>query len=359
MSSNSIGILGVGTYLPTEVRTNDWWPDHVTRRWKERALIATERARAEVASAPTEAARQAAEAILKIAEDPFQGSRERRVMRADMKASDMETFAAKEAISRAGIEPAEIDLVLSYTMIPDFINVPTACVVHGNLGLNERCTTMGVDAVCNSFLMQLTLAQSLIKSGVARYALLTQSSAITRLPPSGEVIDAACGDAASAVIVGPVSEGRGIISYSHHTDGTKWGALVCGVPGGHWSDGKAIAYAEDNKASANMFVRLAQRAGQVVGEALDSAGLSPDDVRFFASHQGLKWLRPLAQEAARLKNARFVDHFPFTGTVSAVNLPLQLAIAEKDGLVAPGDLVACFQGGTGMTWSGMALRWGT
>ncbi|MBX3209181.1 MAG: hypothetical protein KF764_29375 [Labilithrix sp.] len=354
----SIGILGVGTYLPPHVRTNDWWSDQTTRRWKERSLKAVERARAELESAPTEAARKAAEAILRLAEDPFQGSRERRVMADDMKASDMETLAAKEAIARSGVSKDDIGLVLSYTMIPDFINVPSACVVHGNLGLNERCITMGVDAVCNSFLMQLTLAQSLIRSGAARYALLTQSSAITRLPPSGEVIDAACGDAGSAVVVGPVTNGHGILSYSHHTDGTKWGALVCGVPGGHWSDGKAIAYAEDNKASANMFVRLAQRAGQVVGEALESAGVTTDQVRFFASHQGLKWLRPLAQECAGLMHARYVDHFPYTGTVSAVNLPFQLAVAEKEGLVAQGDLVACFQGGTGMTWSGMALRWG-
>jgi 3-oxoacyl-[acyl-carrier-protein] synthase-3 len=359
MTSNSIGILGAAAYLPKEVRTNDWWPEHVVRRWKDRALVATERARTELENAPNETARRTAEAILKIAQDPFQGARERRVMPADMKASDMETLAAKEAIARSGIPKEEIDLVLSYTMIPDYINVPSACVVHGNLGLNERCTTMAVDAVCNSFLMQLTLAQAMIKSGAARYALLTQSSAVTRLPQSGEVIDAGMGDAGTAVVVGPVSEGRGILGVAHHTDGTKWGALVCGVPGGHWSDGKAIAYVEDKAANANMFVRVAQRGGQVVSEVLQEAGLSPADVRFFACHQGLNWLRPLAQEAAGLTNARVIDHFPYTATVSAANLPLQLAIAEKDGLVAPGDLVACFQGGTGMTWSGMALRWGT
>jgi 3-oxoacyl-[acyl-carrier-protein] synthase-3 len=356
--SKSIGILGVGTYLPPTVRTNDWWSEETARRWKEKATRSIERAKADLAAAPTEAARKTMEAILAIVEDPFQGSRERRVMAPDMKASDMETIAAREAIERAGIGKEEIGLVLSYTMIPDYINVPSACVVHGNLGLNERCITMAVDAVCNSFLMQLTLAQSLIQSGAARYALLTQSSAITRLPPSGDVVDAACGDGASAVVVGPVTEGRGILSCSHHTDGTKWGALVCGVPGGHWSDGKCIAYSEDPKANANMFVRLAQRAGQVVGEALAQAGLSPDEVRFFASHQGLKWLRPLAQECAGLTHAKYVDHFHYTGTVSAVNLPFQLAVAEKEGIIAPGDLIACFQGGTGMTWSGMALRWG-
>ncbi|HVH42803.1 MAG TPA: hypothetical protein VM925_10690, partial [Labilithrix sp.] len=151
--SKSIGILGVGTYLPPEIRKNDWWPEHTTRKWQERAARAVERARADLDSAPTEGARKAAEAILALAKDPFQGSRERRVMAADMKASDMETLAAKEAIARSGIPQEEIDLVLSYTMIPDYINVPSACVVHGNLGLKERCTTMAVDAVCNSFLM--------------------------------------------------------------------------------------------------------------------------------------------------------------------------------------------------------------
>jgi 3-oxoacyl-[acyl-carrier-protein] synthase III len=354
----SIGILGVSAYLPPTIRTNDWWPESTTNRWKERAARSVDRTRDELSSMPTEAAKKAADAIIGLTSDPFQGSRERRIMSEGMKASDMETIAAKEAIERSGIAKDQIDLVLSYTMTPDFINVPAACVIHGNLGLSERCMTLAVDAVCNSFLMQLTLAKAMIESGAARYALLTQAAGISRLPPSGEVLDAVCGDGASAVVVGPVSEGRGILSYSHRTDGTKWGALVCGVPGGHWADGKAIAYSEDPKANANMFVRIAQRAGQVVGEALTTAGVAPKDVAFFASHQGLKWLRSLAQDCCDLQHARFVDHFPYTGTLSAANLPFQLAMAERDRLIVPGDVVACFQGGTGMTWSGMAIRWG-
>lgn len=356
--NSSIGILGVGTYLPPEVRTNDWWPEHVVQRWQERAGRRVDRMRADLQNAPSEAARKTMEAIIELAADPFAGTRERRVMGKDMKASDMETLAAQEAIARSGVPKEEIDLVLSYTMIPDYINVPTACVVHNNLGLKEQCTTLAVDAVCNSFLMQLTIAQGLIASGAARYAVLTQASAMTRLPASGEVIDAAGGDAASAVIVGPVSEGRGILSCSHHTDGALWGALVCGIPEGHWYDGKCVAYSEDNRANANMIIRLAERASQVVGESLTKAGLSREQVSFYASHQALRWLRRVGQECSGLTHAKYVDHFDYTGTVSAVNLPLQLAVGEKEGLLRPGDVVACFQGGTGMTWSGMALRWG-
>ena len=357
--SKSIGILGVGTYLPSEVRPNSWWPDHVVKAWTDKASRRLDRIRAEFAKETSAGAKMTMEAIAKLANDPFQGARERRVMPKGMKATDMETEAAKEAIARAGIAKSDIDLVLGYTITPDYINVPSGCVIHGNLDLNERCTTLGIDAVCNSFMMQLTMAKAMIASGQARYALLTQGSALAQLPASGELTDAWVGDAASAVVVGPVSEGRGILSHSHHTNGKLWGALVCGVPGRRWYDDKCIAYSEDHSANLDMIVRITDRAKQVVTEALADAGHKPEDVDFYASHQAFEWLRSVTQANTGMVNARHVDHFHWTGTVSTVNLPLQMALGEKEGLLRPGDLVACFQGGTGMTWSGMALRWGT
>ena len=357
--SKSVGILGVGTFLPPEVRTNDWWSENVAKAWKEKAARRIERIRAEFEKVPSDIARTTLEAIMAVGDDAFGGARERRVMPPDMKLWDMETAAAREAIDRSGVPKGEIDLVLSYGMIPDYINVPSACVVHSNLGLKERCTTLAVDAVCNSFMMQLTLAQSMIASGQARYALLTQASALTRLPASGEPIDVSGGDGASALVLGPVSEGRGILAASHHSDGTLWGALVCGAPGQHWTQGTCTAYSEDRDANMNMFTRMTTRATQVVSEALTDAGLSAEDVAFFVCHQPFPWLRAASQKCLGLSNAKSVDHFQYTGSLSAVNLPLQLAVGEKEGLLKPGDVVACFQGGTGMTWSGMALRWGS
>jgi 3-oxoacyl-[acyl-carrier-protein] synthase-3 len=355
-----VGVLGVAAYLPPVVRTNDFWPSELSRKWQEKAARRLARTREQLAAETGTVARRTLEAIVALGDDPFMGSRERRTMPDGMKAWDMETIAAREAIARAGIDKGEIDLVLGYTMIPDFINVPSACVVHSNLGLSSRCTTLGVDAVCNSFMMQLWLARSMIASGQARYALVTQSSALaSRLPASGEPIDVSGGDGAAALVLGPVSEGRGILAASHHAEGSLWGALVCGAPGKHWTEDRCYAYPEDKTANHDMVSRITERASQVVAEALDDAGLRPADVDFYACHQPFSWLRPASQAGIGMTKARFVDHFHYTGTVSAVNLPLQMAVAEKEGLLGPGDVVACFQGGTGMTWSGMVLRWGS
>ena len=331
-----------------------------SREWLERSRRRLEKTRAELAAETSDVARKTLETIIALGDDPFQGSVERRVMPDGMKAWDMETKAAEIAIARSGVPRNEIDLVLSYTMIPDFINVPSACVVHANLGLKDECTTMAVDAVCNSFMMQLTLAQAMIASGQARYALLTQSSALaSRLPPCGEPIDVSGGDGASAIVLGPVSEGRGILSYAHRTEGKLWGALVCGAPGKHWTEDRCFAYPEDKSANLDMVSRITARADQVVNDALAKAELGPKDVDFYACHQPFKWLRPASQAGIGMTNARHVDHFHYTGTISAVNLPFQLAVGERENLLRPGDVVACFQGGTGMTWSGMTLRWGT
>ncbi len=357
--NKSIGILGVGLYLPPTVRKNEYWPDHVVARWKDRAARRFQRMRDELEKDRSEVGRMTLEAVAALIDDPFQGARERRVIADDMKASDMETIAAREAIARSGVPLEEIDVVLSHQICPDYINVPSAAVVHGNLGLKERTQAVMVDAACNSFMNQLVLAQGLIATGRARYALLTQSSALTRFPESGEVIDSWNGDAGSAVIVGPVSEGRGLLGYSHQTNGKMWGTLVCGVPGGRWQDARCEIYSEDPRSNLEWVVTLPHRAKEAVDRALSDSGLGAADVNFYASHQGFKWLHPVTMAAAGLSHAKGVDHFHITAAISSVNLPFQLAMGEREGLLRPGDVVACFQGGTGMTWSGMALRWGT
>src|SRR5262249_9010243 len=117
--NTSIGILGVGAYLPPEIRRNDWWPEHVVRAWQEKAVRRLERSRAEFAKEKRPGAKVTMDAIAALADDPFQGGRERRVMPEGMRASDMETRAAREAISNAGISKDEIDVVLSYVICPD------------------------------------------------------------------------------------------------------------------------------------------------------------------------------------------------------------------------------------------------
>lgn len=356
--SKNIGIHGVGSFVPPEVRGNDWWPKDVVDRWQAKAGRRLEKLREEFARETSEGSRMSLAAIEALDTDPFQGGYQRRVMPEGMTAADMEIAAARDAVERSGIDPKEIGAVLSYVLCPDFINVPSGCAVAAKLGLPERTLSMNVDAVCNSFAMQLSMARGLVASGQAKYVLLTQASAMGRFPQSGELFDNWFGDAATAVVVGEVSEGRGILAQSHHVAGHLGGAFVIGVPGKRWYDDRCVSYSEDHKAHLDMLVRITDRAKQVVHEALADAGLRPEDVDFYACHQAFKWLREVTQKYTELSRAKAVDHFHWTGTVSASNLPLQLAIGEKEGLLKDGDVVSTFQGGTGMTWSSLVMRWG-
>jgi 3-oxoacyl-[acyl-carrier-protein] synthase III len=249
--------------------------------------------------------------------------------------------------------------VLSYTMCPDDPNVPSACIVHKNLGLPERCYSMKTDAVCNSFIMQLTLAEQLIRGGVGHFALLTQSSAITRMRQTNEPHEAWFGDGATAVVVGPVSAGRGLLGYSHHTDGELHDALLLGVPGGGWYDGAAITYSPNRRATRMMLLTVADRARQVVTEAMDQAGIRPTDVDYYAGHQATVWMPRVTQEHIGLSRAKRAETCAWAGTLSAANVPMGLWTGVRDGNLKEDNLVAMFSGGTGTTWSGAVLRWGT
>jgi 3-oxoacyl-[acyl-carrier-protein] synthase-3 len=357
--NQNIGIHAVGIFLPEPIRRNDHWPADVVDKWRAKTAARLKRTDDAFGSVTDEGTRLVMESLRKLGDDPFQGLLERRTMPETMTAADMETEAARDAIKRAGVDPQQIDLVLSYTMCPDYINVPTACVVHANLKLRDRCLSMAVDAVCNSFIMQLTFAQAMIRSGQVRYALLTQSSAITRMAGSGEHYDTWWGDAGTAVIVGPVSDAAGIGGVSHYTDGTLHKALVAGVPGKRWFDmGEVIAYSEDHRANFDMIAKIAERSKMVLDDCFAVAKLKPSDIDFYACHQAFLWLRDVTQRYVGMSNARSVDTFKWAGTVSAANLPLVLGTGEREGNLRVGDQVALFQGGTGMTWSGMTMRWG-
>jgi 3-oxoacyl-[acyl-carrier-protein] synthase III len=356
--SQNVGILGIGVYLPEEVRTNDWWPKHVVEKWRNKTPdLLPER---QVPPDPNnDGERLALAAIKALRGDPFGGAVERRILPDHLQASDMEVSAAQDALARAGIRPDQIDLLLVYSSVPDYLSTPNACAVHKRLGLKEECFATTIDGACNSFHLQLTLAQSMIKSGGCQAALLIQSANSPRLLPPDQPVSTWFGDAATAVVVGPVSQDRGILGSAHHTDGSTHSVIVTGVPGKRWyEEGRTWWYPTDRIAAKQVILGAVTCAKQVVNEALTIARCRPQDVDFYASHQATPWLRRVTQEFAELSNARFVDTFKWTGGLTACNVPFCLAMGAREGLLRDGDLVATYAGGNGITWSSVVLRWG-
>lgn len=347
----SAGIVGIGTYLPSTIRRNDWWSRELVDGW-----LAARRPPPTV-TAPSDGVRRVLAAMAEQGADPFQGVRERRVIAEDTSSADMEVAAARDALTAAGVAPEQIDLVLSHTAVPEYLASNTACVIHDRLGLAPSCVATQVDAAGYSFLMQLAIAEQWIASGRARHALLVQSCAASRLLDRDEPHSVLLGDGAAAVVVGAVASG-GILAAAHRTDGSRPRVLVATVPGKRWyDDGRVVLHRADPAAAFTTFLETADRAKEVVDALLARAGHRADDIDFFAAHQGTPWLRRVIQETIGLARARSVDVFAHTGYVQAVSIPLVLAAGQRDGLLRDGDLVLAFGGGVGATYGATLMRW--
>jgi 3-oxoacyl-[acyl-carrier-protein] synthase-3 len=167
------------------------------------------------------------------------------------------------------------------------------------------------------------------------------------------------GDGAAAAVIGPVGADRGVLAIAHNADGANRDALVLGVPGKHWwDDGAMSSYAQDRDQTRAMLLGLVDRAAGSIADALAAAKLAPGDVGFYASHQGTAWLASATAAEAGLDRAKTIATFPAFGNLNSANVPLVLAVAEREQLLADDTVVVAFSGGVGETWSATCLRWG-
>src|SRR6476619_3570823 len=132
MSGQNVGICGLGLFLPEHVRDNSHWSPAIVQAWREKFARHPEE---DVASAWSDGSRLVMQAMNAQREDPFKGARERRILADDKLASDMEYEAARDAITRSGIDPREIGVVLTHSVCPDYLNTPNSCLLHHKLGL--------------------------------------------------------------------------------------------------------------------------------------------------------------------------------------------------------------------------------
>ncbi|HEX8790902.1 MAG TPA: 3-oxoacyl-[acyl-carrier-protein] synthase III C-terminal domain-containing protein [Polyangiaceae bacterium] len=356
---SGVGIVGVGAYLPTEVRRNTHWPAEVVAGWRDRMATRATDPDGAAGAPPSAGVRRTLAAMAEYADDPFRGAVERRVMASDMTAEDMEAAAARDAIARAGLRPDDIDAIFLQSRVPEHLNVNSACSTHRLLGLPQRCLAMQTNLACNGFPTHFTLAQAMITTGQARHVLSVHSSAFTRIARMEEPESAWMGDGASAAVIGPVADGRGLLAASHRTDGSSCEAVVFGVPGKRWwEDGRIQLWAPNRAHTRKMFMTLVDRAADTLASTLAAAGKTAVDVDFYASHQGTAWFTRATAEHAGLERAKTLVTFPSFGNMASVNVPFILAMAEREGMLRDDAIVATFSGGAGETWSSLVLRWG-
>jgi 3-oxoacyl-[acyl-carrier-protein] synthase-3 len=282
------------------------------------------------------------------------GIRERRRAAADERLSDYAARAGAAALERAGLDAAELDLVLVATMTPDELTPNTAPLVAHALGAH-RAGALDVGAACTAFLSGLALGAAQIEAGRAQAVLLVGADFITRITDYEDRRTAPLfADAAGAVVLGRGAPGDGTAAALGEV-----GPIVLGADGSH---GRTIhaTHAERRLRmdGLEVFRHAVARMSEATLAAVARAGLALEEVDLFVYHQANARITRAVGERLGLEAERVVDCVETLGNASAATLPVALSVAERDGRLRPGANVLLSAFGAGFTWGGGVIRWG-
>ncbi|TCS70859.1 3-oxoacyl-[acyl-carrier-protein] synthase III [Sulfuritortus calidifontis] len=280
------------------------------------------------------------------------GIRERHIAAPNQVTSDLALEAAKKAIEAAGIDAQAIDLIVVATTTPDRIFPSTACILQAKLGIDNGAPAFDVQAVCSGFVYGLTVADSFIKSGQAKCALVVGAETLSRITDytdRGNCI--LWGDGAGAVIL-QASERPGIVSTHIHADGRYEQLLY--VDGGVSlkKEGEAYMRMEGNA----VFKMAVNTLDAIVDETLAVNGLAKSDIHWLVPHQAN--IRIIQATARKLGMS--MDNVVLTvdrhGNTSAASIPLALDTAVRDGRIKAGEMVLMEAFGGGFTWGSVLVK---
>jgi 3-oxoacyl-[acyl-carrier-protein] synthase-3 len=276
------------------------------------------------------------------------GIRSRPIAREDERLSDFAARAGEIALSRAGVEASEIDLVLVATLTQDELMPNAAPIVAHAIGA-DRAGAIDLGAACTGFLSGLSLGAAQIEAGRAERILLIGADFTTRIVDWEDKRTAPLfGDGAGAVVLGPATGELGSI-----------GPIVLGADG---SGAPAIHIDHSDRKlrmdGPEVYRHAVARMGESTVAAVEGAGLTLEDIDLFVYHQANgRILRALA-ERLHLPSERVVDCIENLGNSSAATLPLGLVTAERDGRLKPGSKILLSAFGAGFTWGAGVIEWG-
>ena len=259
--------------------------------------------------------------------------------------------AAKKAIAAAGIDAQEVDLIILATATPDQTFPASATKVQAALGIND-CIAFDVAAVCSGFLYALGVADSMLRTGAARTALVIGAETFSRiLDWEDRTTCVLFGDGAGAVILRAEEGERGILATALHADGRHNGLLyVDGGPSTTGTVGHVRMKGQD------VFKHAVVNLASVMTETLEKAGFTADDIDWLVPHQANARILDATARKLGLSADKVVKTVDQHANTSAASVPLALDTAIRDGRIKPGQLLVLEAMGGGFTWGGCVLR---
>ena len=288
------------------------------------------------------------------------GIRERRVAAADETTGSMGAVAGLRAIRTAGLDPAEIDIIIVATLTPDYWMPSTAALVKEAIG-NTKAAAFDVSAACSGFVYAYATASAYITAGLARHVLVIGAELLTRFidyTDRGTCI--LFGDGAGAVVLSASDEPTAPVGIELTTEPE--GAYMIWLPaGGSTSPPSAetIARGEHHiRMEGRETYRFATRTLATTAlAAVAKAGWAPGDVDLFIPHQAnIRIIEAVAKGLGLPMDKMFVNLDKY-GNTSAASVPIALAEAVNEGRVKVGDKVVLVAFGAGFTSGAVAAQW--
>ena len=260
--------------------------------------------------------------------------------------------AAVRALEHAGIDAKDVGLIVLATATPDQTFPSSATKVQAMLGIDD-CVAFDVHAVCTGFLYALSIADSMIRSGVAKTALVIGAETFSRILDWED--RATCvlfGDGAGALVLKAEEGDRGILATRLHADGRHNDLLfVDGGPSTTGTVGKLRMKGRE------VFRHAVVNLADVLNEVLAAAGIESDDVDWVVPHQANARILDATAKKLGLPPEKVVVTVDRHANTSAASVPLALDTAVRDGRIKRGDIVVLEAMGGGFTWGAAALKY--
>ena len=274
------------------------------------------------------------------------GIRQRHIADERQTSSDLALEAGRAALAAAGTTAGDLDLIIVATSTPDYVFPSTACLLQAKLGV-RGCAAFDVQAVCSGFVYALAVADSFVRSGQSRNALVIGAEVFSRILDWND--RATCvlfGDGAGAVVL-RADDRPGVHASVLHADGSQAGILA--VPG-NVCGGKIVGspfLTMDGPAVFKFAVRVLD---EVARETVARCGMQLGDIDWLIPHQANVRILDATAKRLGLPAAKVVVTVDRHGNTSAASVPLALDLALRDGRIKRGHKVMLQGVGGGFTW---------
>ena len=328
MNKISVGITGVGSYVPEKVITNDDLAKTVdtSHEW----IVSRT------------------------------GIEERRMAADHEAASDLATKAAVKALDDAGAKPEEIDLIIVATATPDYAFPSTAAMVQKNIGAG-KAAAFDMSVGCSGFVYGLVTGANFISSGMYKKVLVIGAEILSRIVDWQDRNTCVLfGDGAGACVLESCDESFGILASELGSDGVNGDVLI--VPAGGSVEPASRESVDKNRHTIMMdgkevfkfAVRVMEKSSLRV---LESAGLAKEDVDFLIPHQANSRIIDAAMKKLQLDKDKTHVNLTKYGNTSAASVPVALDEAVKADRIKKGDNILLIAFGAGLSWASVVLKW--